>query len=137
MDMTLTRTRNREDGIFGTLKSNDLSFKCVTLEHAYMDPVKGALPKLQPGTYTCVRGPHRLHNMTSDFITFEITGVPGHTNILFHWGNYNKDSEGCVLLGDTVAANDVGEGMVTCSRLTYSEFMKAQKGIDKFILTVI
>lgn len=137
MDLVLTRTRSREDGIFGILKANDLSFQCVTLEHAYEDVDKGFLPKLQPGEYMCVRGPHRLHNMTSNFITFEITGVTGHTNILFHWGNYNKDSEGCVLLGDTIATSSNEEGMITSSRRTFSEFMKVQDGVAKFTLTVV
>lgn len=144
VSMTLTRTQNQEDGILGTLKGNDLGFHCVTLEHAYATleyahggASNGFLPKLPTGTYTCVRGPHRLHGMTDDFTTFEITNVPGHTNILFHWGNYNRDSEGCVLLGDKMSSTDNGEAMITSSRLTFSEFMRYLDGVNEFILTVV
>lgn len=139
MDLTLTRSAIAKDGVLGTLKSNDLSFSCVTLEHAYEDITSANRfnPKLPAGTYKCVRGQHRLHNMTSDFTTFEITGVPGHSNILFHWGNYNRDSEGCVLIGDAVTTDSDGEVMITSSRLTFSEFMQFQNEVNEFILTVI
>ncbi|MGD1831011.1 MAG: DUF5675 family protein [Spirochaetaceae bacterium] len=55
--------------------------------------------------------------------TFEITGVPDRDHILFHPGNWASDSEGCVLLGRTVAASTRGL-MVTDSRNTVAEFMQ-------------
>lgn len=102
----------------------------VTLEHSY----DGA-PKLPVGAYTCVRGPHRLHGMDHDFETFEVTGVPGHTGILFHWGNYNKDSEGCILLGRVMTASPIG-WMVTHSKETFAMWMAACGGRESFQLTV-
>jgi hypothetical protein len=128
----LTHTRFCADGIFGELKTEDGQFVCYTLEHSYDNK-----PKLADGVYLCVRGPHRLHGMTEDFITFEITGVPNFndvpvTGVLFHWGNYDKDSEGCVLMG-------AGETptMITSSRQTWSAFMDSLNGMDKFQLEVI
>lgn len=32
----------------------------------------------------------------------EIVAVPGHDDILFHWGNKPKDTDGCVLTGLTL-----------------------------------
>lgn len=130
MDLKLNRREFRDDGIFSELCNDKGEVISHTLEHSYNN-----LPKLIDGTYTCVRGPHRLHNMTQDFITFEITGVVGHTDILFHWGNFNADSEGCVLLGEAIASSDKGQ-MVTNSRAMFKEFMDLQDGIDSFQLIV-
>jgi hypothetical protein len=119
------------DGIFGELYKNG-QFFCYTLEHSYDNK-----PKLVDGNYKCVRGPHRLHGMTEDFITFEIKGVPDFdgkpvTGVLFHWGNYNKDSEGCVLLGSSENATMVGG-----SRNEWAAFMKELEGFDTFDLEVV
>ncbi len=75
---------------------------------------------------------HRLHGMTEDFETFEIRGVPGHTGILFHWGNYNQDSDGCVLLGSARNGD-----MIVNSREEFANFMELQKGINNFELVVV
>lgn len=127
---TLIHKRFCPDGIFGELY-RDGTLVAYTLEHSFDNK-----PKVVDGSYTCIRGPHRLHGMTEDFITFEIKNVPPFngnpvTGILFHWGNYNKDSDGCVLLGSTTAPTMVGN-----SRQTWSNFMKSLEGFDSFGLTV-
>lgn len=48
------------------------------------------------GTYRCTR---TIFYRTGEQ-TFEITGVPGRSRILFHAGNTEEDVEGCVLLGE-------------------------------------
>lgn len=126
----LTHTRFCEDGIFGKLEK-DGTLIAYTLEHSYDNK-----PKLANGTYACVRGPHRLHGMTEDFTTFEIKGVPDFqgvpvTGVLFHWGNYDKDSEGCVLMGSSETPT-----MITNSKQTWSDFIKSLDGTDSFELTV-
>lgn len=75
--------------------------------------------------------------MTKDFQTFEIMDVPGHDNILFHWGNYNKDSEGCVLLGKAEVSQANGQHMITSSKETFDIFMKYLAGVNEFTLTVV
>lgn len=140
MNLVLTRLFNEIDGAFSRIDSEDNSFQCVGLEHAY-DSGNGDgsySPKLQAGTYTCKRSMHRLHGMTQDFETFQIMDVPGHSNILFHWGNYNDDSDGCVLLGRRMVPNpdSSGTNMITSSKNTFNAFMDAQKGVDTFTLTV-
>lgn len=126
----LTRKEFRSDGIFSELTNQDGKIVAHTLEHSYAN-----LPKVPNGIFKCVRGPHRLHNMTQDFITFEIMGVVGHDNILFHWGNYNKDSEGCVLVGESVVESQKIK-MVTNSKATFAKFMASLEGFDEFVLTV-
>lgn len=135
MNLTLARKFYEPQGIFSIL-TNDAGQIACTLEHAY--PSTGAhpyAPKIPDGTFTCRRGQHQLASMTSPFTTFEVTGVPGHTNILFHIGNYNKDSEGCILMG---RAFDVATDptMILHSKATFGAFMELMKGVDSFTLTV-
>lgn len=135
MNMTLTRKQFRGDGIFSTLIAENGGYTANTLEHSYTTQF---IPKLQPGVYKCVRGMHRLHGMASDFETFEVTGVVGHSGMLFHVGNYNKDSDGCILLGQRVSQyTKEGLQMVTGSKVAFADFMMLQKGTDLFTLVVI
>lgn len=126
MTLKLIRRECKESGIFSDLcAENDVKlFSC--LEHSY-----DCKPKIPNGTYTCVRSKHRLHGMTEDFETFEIAGVAGHQGLLFHWGNFNKDSEGCVLIGLSRSGD-----MILHSREAFAEFTEGLKGLDSFTLIV-
>ncbi len=140
MDLTLTRKEYRPDGIFSTLTGDEGQTIAHTLEHSYatgpaLVNAFGWAPKIPNGTYTCRRSMHRLHGMDHDFETFEITGVEGHQNLLFHWGNYNGDSEGCVLTGQSEAVVG-GVHMVTASKATFAALMALQDGLETFQLTV-
>jgi hypothetical protein len=127
---SLTRVHFRPDGIFSVLKDQNGNVIAHTLEHSYDN-----LPKIPNGTFVCVRGPHRLHNMTEDFTTFEVTGVAGHKDLLFHWGNWNRDSEGCILLGQSEELYQ-GVEMVTTSKPTFAKFMSGLEGVNTFLLVV-
>ena len=131
MDVELVRTAFLPEGIFGLLSPDGASLLLYTLEHSYSDGT-GFVPKIPPGTYTCVRGIHQLAGMAQPFETFEIQGVAGHTNLLFHVGNYNQDSEGCVLLGLSRQDNTT----ILHSKEAFDAFMKLQDGVDQFTLTV-
>lgn len=135
MNLTLIRTAKRPDGVFSILVDDCQEQIGATLEHAY--PVDGGLfePKLKEGTYVCKRGTHRLEH-GEPFETFEITGVEGHSGILFHTGNWNRDSNGCVLTGQWVA-DDVDPWYIAASRSAFRAFMKLQEGADEFLLTVV
>ena len=135
MDLILQRVACRADGILSQCTDAAGTQVMVTLEHAFEDDAGGYQPKIPPGTYTCVRGPHRLNGMTQSFVTFEVTGVAGHSGLLFHWGNWNEDSDGCILTGEAFANSASGE-MVTNSRETFARFMALQDGVDNFQLEV-
>jgi hypothetical protein len=126
MTLKLIRRECKDTGIFSDLCAENGVKLYSTLEHSY-----DCKPKIPNGTFTCVRGKHRLHGMTEDFETFEITGVEGHQGLLFHCGNFNKDSEGCVLVGRTRSGD-----MVTSSREAFADFMEGLKGLDSFTLIV-
>ncbi len=137
MDLTLKRTQALESGIFGELLDSNNRLMAVSLEHAYKSFVGGWIAKIPLGTFTCVRGEHYLHGMTTPFETFEVTGIDGHAGLLFHWGNFSKDSEGCILVGTNVVGPIGGAKMITQSRAAFARLMRLQSGIQTFQLRVI
>ena len=123
--LTLTRARFEADGIFGELTNGD-KHVCYTLEHSF-----DSVPAVPAGTYTCKRGQHRLGGMANNFITFEVQNVPGHTGILFHTGNTNRDSEGCILLGQQIKG-----AVLLNSRPAFASFMELLDRLPQFTLEV-
>lgn len=130
MDLILTRKHYLPEGIFSELTDESGKLVAQALEHSY-----SCIPKLPPGEFVCRRGMHQLAHMSKPFQTFEITEVPGHSDILFHTGNFNSDSEGCVLLGKRIYA-DSGPPMLVDSVLAFVAFMEMQRAVDTFKLTV-
>jgi hypothetical protein len=135
MDLILTRTRYESDGVFGVLSDNSGNIVGVTLEHAYPSADLWTA-KIPLGSYVCVRGEHQLAGMAAPFTTFEITGIAGHSGILFHCGNFDADSEGCILLGQSVTNSTQGQSMITNSRVIFAKFMALETDCDAFNLTV-
>lgn len=126
MDMRLVRSAETPNGVFGTLYMSDGLPLCITLEHSF-----DGVPALADGVYQCVRGLHTLAGHPDAFMTFEVTGVPGHTGILIHRGNFNADSHGCILLGMT---SDTAR--LYSSAVAFEKFMMIQGDASSFTLTV-
>lgn len=123
---TLVRNSFTRDGIFGVLLDDLNNIICYTLEHAFPTS-DGYLPAMIDGVYTCQRrlSPHFGYDV------FEVLNVPNHSYIELHRGNYNIDSDGCVLLGEQVEG-----AMITNSEIAFNAFMARQTGIDTFQLNV-
>ena len=136
MNLKLRRTNYTSRGIFGVLEQYDGTQLAVTLEHSYESTVDSHCAtfdaKLPRGLYTCVRGVHQLVGHPDSFETFEVKGVAGHYGILFHVGNTNANSDGCILLGTTRVHN-----MVVNSQIAFDQFMEAQAGVVSFQLEVV
>ena len=150
MDMRLVRDQRRSDGIFSIMSSADGSLTGITLEHSYqmLGPELAYEAKLVNGIYVCKRGTgagpdgmHRLHDGVW-FDTFEVMDVPDFrgkkvTGLLWHHGNFQEDSDGCILTGKTLGWRLGGLiRMITWSDQTFKAFMKVQEGVDQFQLTV-
>lgn len=129
MDLTLKRNRFGPYGIFGKLYNPEGIVIAHTLEHAFLFEHEW-YPIIPEGELKCIRGKHRL-GIGPQFETFEVTGVEGHSGLLFHVGNYNEDSTGCILLGQNSY-----ERSVVYSRTAFNDFMNLQKGVDTFMLKV-
>jgi hypothetical protein len=136
MNLKLRRSDFLMTGIFGELESDDESLLLQVLEHSYPIQEGGAsfstnwAPKVPPGQYTCVRGTHRLIH-GAPFETFEVTNVPGHTGVLFHPGNTESDSEGCLLLGLSREKN-----IISHSLAAFEKFIECQIGCDSFMIDI-
>ena len=122
MNLTLVRKECGPKGIFSELQDETGSVVFQTLEHSY-----DCKPKIYNGTFTCKR---RVAQITHGE-TFEITGVEGHSDLLFHCGNKQEDSEGCILLGETRNGD-----MIWLSRVAFRAFMRMLEGVNEFQLTV-
>jgi hypothetical protein len=131
MDLVLKRMRRDESGIYGNLIDSNDRLLAVTLEHAYWNDIVWET-KIPSGVFTCVRGEHQLKGHDEPFITFEITGVSGHTGLLFHCGNFDEDSSGCILVG-----LNFGPNCIQNSRVAFERFMQVQEGLDSFQLTIL
>lgn len=129
--MILIRDTLIKEGIFGRLMSDRDEEICKTLERAYPDFGGKFKPKIPPGNYMCVKGIHQLSGGVP-FETFEVTGVEGHWGLLFHPGNRNGDSDGCILLGEEI------KGHLLCrSRVAFMTVMVRMMYVESFALQVI
>ncbi len=131
MDLTIKRIKFQESGIFGEMVDILGNHVCYTLEHAYVQYNGQFAPKIPAGTYICKRGMHQLHSMKTPFETFQVMDVPNHANILIHMGNYNKDSDGCILVGKTTSDTMIGSSVET-----FKKFLQLQSDLDCFQLII-
>lgn len=139
MDLLLKRHQTGPEGQLSYLDDMSGHQLFVSIEHTYDDGKGNWLPKIPPGRYKCVRGMHQL-TTGGLFDTFEITGVEGHTGLLFHPGNTERDSHGCVCIGNAFGELPVPGGQimdaVLGSRQAFDLFMTLQMPVDEFWLTV-
>jgi hypothetical protein len=135
MDLLLQRTQWEFDGIFGECRNLAGDVVIYTCEHAYPDSLGSYDAKIPEGEYICVRGMHQLAGISAPFETFEVTNVPGHAGILFHVGNFNSDSSGCILcgMGITTISN---QQALSQSKIAFQKFMALQADVNQFNLTV-
>jgi len=126
--MILKRIASNSDGVFGVLIHENRPF-ALTLERPWLDNVK-SLSCIPAGQYRCERvdSPHFGN-------TFEVTNVPDRTHILFHKGNIEDDTHGCILVGEQFEPLN-GKDAILSSKKGFEEFLSKMKGIDSFPLTI-
>jgi hypothetical protein len=131
----LVRVGIAPEGAFGVLCIEGVPIGPVSLERTY--PVADSTPrgpqfvKIPPGTYVCQRT--RFHKEGME--TFEITGVTGHSRLLFHSGNQEIDSDGCILVGQRFGLLR-GQPSVLESRLGLGQLFAMFGGRRVFLLRV-
>ncbi|KKN08348.1 hypothetical protein LCGC14_1057540 [marine sediment metagenome] len=120
---------NYQYGTFGILRIDKQVF-CVTLEPKDEENATdiSSIPAQQ---YVCKR------TISPRFgETFEITGVPDRFNVLFHAGNTDEDTEGCVILAEHYGKLGKNRAILNSGN-TFKKFMLIMEGIDEFLLTII
>ena len=125
---TLQRVAVGPEGAFGVLLADGLPF-ALTLERTYDAPT-GQSVKIPAGRLRCKRSVY----YKGGYPTYEIE-VPGHTRILFHKGNWETDSEGCVLVGESFTELS-GRPALGDSKGGFSEFMQRAGDAPDFLLEV-
>lgn len=125
----LKRLSNTDDGVFGVLMEGAIPF-AVTLEPPWRDN-KVNESCIPPDKYRCERvlSP-RFGN------TFEVVGVKGRTDILFHKGNIEENTLGCILIGEQFEALN-GKPAILKSGKGYNEFMQRLQGEGSFAISIM
>lgn len=120
--MRLVRVATNADGIYGVLIQGNIPF-AVTLEDQFL-----SIPK---GSWQCQRV-----NSPKFGVTFEVRDVPGRSHILFHRGNTEADTTGCILVGESF--NPVlGRPGITASKAGFEEFIRITSLTREFQLEIV
>ena len=120
---------NQTTGRFILTENEDLLFKSFSLELPDLNNLRSH-SCIPVGDYIC-----KIEFSPSHGMCFHILNVPDRDHILIHSGNYNKDTEGCLLLGEFLKdINKDGLRDVTDSKKTVE---KLEAICDSFILTIL
>ena len=129
--MVLKRIATDDKRTFGVLIDKDPF--AVTLEDPWKEN-ESFVSCILAGDYRCVR----IKSPKFGDV-FEIMNVPGRDHILFHWGNREKDTQGCVLIAEKFGRL-AGEAAVLTSKNRpgegFNEFMEKLKGLDEFWISI-
>ncbi len=98
-------------GTHGQLRTEDGTILCCTIERQWLDN-KPNVSCIPVGEYQCVP-----HDSAKHPKTWEITGVPGRSEILIHTGNVDLDSTGCVIVGTASSVTGVVMSAVAMAKL--------------------
>ena len=142
MQLKLIAIKKTPNSTISTLLINE-EFFCYVLEDVDRGLTQtmslvDILAKKVPGQTAIPEG---TYDVTIDFSNrFQcdmplIENVPGYQGIRIHSGNYPKDTEGCLLVG-----NDVAPDMVLNSRVAFAAFfpkLKAALQNEKVTLQII
>lgn len=85
--------------------------------------------RIPAGLYNCIP-----YSGTHFKDVFKVLDVPGRSDILFHWGNTEKDTLGCLLIGNA-AGLLAGEPAILDSKNAFSRFRKLV-GAEGFTLDI-
>lgn len=106
-------------------------FRCYTLEDEYRATKVPGETRIPAGRYE-LRLRQALTPMTQRYRArypwflwhVEITNVPGFSHVYLHVGNTDRDTDACVLLGDTVNNNRTEEGFIGKSVPAYERWYR-------------
>ena len=130
--LTLKRIAKKADYTIGRLEDEMGKRICDTLEPTWRDykggelkvPRKSAVPE---GTYPVVVTKSWKFGKYLPLLV----GVPGFEGIRIHSGNTNKDTDGCILVGQNLE-----KGKVLMSRITLERLMKLIENEKRVFLTI-
>lgn len=115
MKLTLQRLHFTQKSTCGELTIDDSrEIFCHTLELPVRDGLPGSA--IPPGEYKIELAPSPKFLSSRDpwvqkyaYRMPHIIGIPKRSLIMFHWGNYPVDTDGCILVGLTHDLDTLGE----------------------------
>ncbi|EAL5771375.1 hypothetical protein DR907_00865 [Campylobacter jejuni] len=138
MKITINRRYTGKTCVIGKFKVLDdddkILFECFSLEEDKEGLESGKDLRIPEGNYNLKRhSPSRFENTLRSItkkdddtmINVYNDDVPASRAILIHWGNTDKDTQGCILLGLTKDNNNESVGQ---SRLACKEFYDLMYG---------
>jgi hypothetical protein len=119
---------NSEHGTFGVLRINKQVF-CVTLE--LPDKLNAtSISSIPAQQYECVR-----FQSPSFGDTFQVCGVPNRSAILFHAGNTDDNTRGCILLAEHYGKLGIDRAILNSGK-TFKRFMQILSAETVLSLTI-
>jgi hypothetical protein len=114
-----------DEGAFSVLCWDRRPF-AVSVERTFED----GRPVITNGEYKCTKSTY----IKGGYPTFEIA-VPGRTRILFHKGNVEEDSEGCVIVAESFGVMR-GKTAILDARTGFGGLMELTAGLQEFTMLV-
>ena len=129
MEFKLQRVYVGKEGAFGVLSKNNEPPFAVTLERTFKpSDTEVVIPF---GSHKCTRS---VYHAGGGYATYEIL-VDGRSRLLFHKGNKESHSAGCILVAEYFHSFKDIEGIAN-SAGGFSEFMGHTNSVDEFMLLV-
>ena len=142
--LCIDRFESGSQGTFGVLSvkqvfTGEKTPFALTLERQWLNNQRG-ISCIPAGTYLCQRcntAPEYNYQDSPRFgDTFVVTDVEGRQYILFHTGNLDDDSHGCILVAEQFGSLHENTAILS-SRQGFGEFMSLLKDKNEFELTIL
>ena len=124
----LIRVARTDHGVFGTLLFKSIPF-AVTLEPEEKGNQR-RISCIPEGVYYCAPV-----NSPKFGWTYEVLDVPNRSHILFHRGNTEEHTEGCILVGESFGELK-GKPAILDSTGGFNEF-REKAGGERITLTIV
>src|ERR1044072_3506132 len=130
MNLTLIRGESTKHSTPGKLYVNG-KFECYTLEDVVRpEKIKGETA-IDAGTYRVIID---MSNRFKRLLPL-LLDVPNFSGVRIHPGNTDRDTEGCILVGDSPAVDFLGSSRVAFDRL-FSKMQAARKADETIAITI-
>lgn len=106
----LVRFCEGDYGIFGAMSRGGIPL-CVTLEKQWRDNARN-ISCIPSGIYSCAP-----HNGAKYKNVWRLDNVPGRDGILIHAGNFESETQGCILVGSGFLSRGISNSQAALDKL--------------------